>query len=1042
MKTFYLFSLLLILLAGNIAAQGVVTFNYVWTGGGNNDAWENADNWSGPHGTAEGNPDGWPKNTHGVIIPNLGNTGFEHYPILPYDISLAALIMKPGSRLTINNNSLIAIEPYRLGGVVYGINGVVEIDGAIISNPFSLQFNGSECAIRNSTFGIHGLEGVTGYTSGKAIIRFNGSGSFTEAGNTFKGDVETEALNDRPLRISWEGSLAISYPSDYGGGTNLSYNGHSVYEKGLTVKRTASAGETFIFSGAAAVHGNLTYSNPFGGNTYIGSTAGDVSVIGGYLEYSYASTNPGNVMQIRRTKNLTSGGSISFSGAYRLDMQYDTLRVPTATFEGVSNNFVFRYNQLQGNFSLSDHATHTTHDLSFTDNTLIGNATFDKHSTSSFYEGGNTFTGTSVFNIHSQASIFMGSPASTYGSLKISRDVHGGTDIFRTYGAVVNGDFSFQSPGYNNGVFIGNNTTATTIQGKVDIKVSGLIPKIYNLHNETGGGKIRLVSCNMPELRNCSLVLDSLVFDRCNTEGLAYTSVALMTGNHIDGIVDVSTFLGTNSYNGGVLLVQENIFEKDCAFSSDGAKVTIHFDDTDGATENTPNHFKGNLKLSRNFYTNNWGNPVPCEPIYLGSADSSYIYKDLKLSGDIIPGNKIRFVSGSNTLLESDQAPLTIAGFTVDKSGTGKIILAQPTRITGTLTFTNGIVKSSETHPLIFTSTAAQTGASPSSYVEGKMSRAGSGDFTFPAGDGNGKFAMVTLTGISGANEQFSVIYHAQNPQSAGYNPNALSEGLEGVLSTGFWEIVHEAGSSTPQVALHYNLPAGYISDHTSLVVAHWNDDLGKWESLGNGGTTGDNLVGSVKTLGPVTNFSPFTIGSVSKDNNPLPVRLASFSAKALRATVELRWETVMEENTAFYGIERSFDGYHFEHLARVNAGNNASSKTYIYTDEYPAGGRNFYRLKMTDTDGSFVYSPLVAAEIKSGGQVVVFPNPAVDFITVKAPAKGASVTVLSLDGRRVLSLRLQSENERIPVDRLPAGMYVVQVEGGAYSQVIRFVKD
>ncbi len=1043
MKTLYFFSFLLIIVSGNTAAQGVVVFNYVWTGGGNTDAWENADNWSGPHGTAEGNPDGWPKNTHAVIIPNLGNTGFEHYPILPYDISLAALIMKPGSRLTIGSNSQITIEPYTIGGIVYGINGVVEIDGAIISNPFTLQLNGTDCAIRNSTFGTYsGLGEITGYTSGKALLRFNGSGSFTEAGNNFKGNTEIEALNDRPLRISWEGSLALSYPSEYGGGTSLSYGGHSVYEPGLIVRRTASAGETSIFSGAATVHGNLTYSNPFGGNTYIGSANGDMSVIDGYLAYSYASADPGNLMQIRRVKNLTPGGSISFTGAYRLDMQYDTLRVPTAVFAGVSNNFVFRYNQLQGNFSLSDHAAHTTQDVSFTNNTLIGNATFDKYSISGFYEGGNTFTGTSVFRIHSAASIYIGSPASTYGNLGISRETTGGTEIFRTHGAVINGNFSFQSPGAHNSIFIGNNSAHTTIQGKVDISVSGLIPKIYNLHNETGGGKIRLASCNMAEVKNCSLTLDSLVFDRCNASGLAYTSVAEIAGNHIDGIVDVSTFIGADAYNGGILLVYENTFEKDCFFSSNGAKVVIYLDDANGTAGRTPNRFKSNLSLSRNSYTDGWGNPAQSAEIRLGTSDSSYIYKNLKLAGPVTAGNKTGFISENNTLLESDQSPLVMAGFTIDKSSSGKVILAQPTHITGTLRFINGMVESSETNPLVFIGSGTQTGASPSSYVTGKVTKTGSGDFTFPTGDGNGSFAMVTLPGVSGAGEQFSVVYHARSPQSAGYNPNLLDTGLEGVLSSGFWEIVHDTGNSTPEVILHYNLPAGYIGDISSLAVAHWNEDLQQWESLGNGGTTGDNLSGSVKTLGPVADFSPFTIGSVNKANNPLPVRLASFSAKALPASVALRWETAREESVAFYEVERSYDGFHFEHLARVIAGNSLAGRHYTYTDEHPADGRNFYRLKMTDSDGSFVYSPLVAAEIRNGRLFSVFPNPAGDFITVSAPVKDAFVTVMSPDGRRVFKLRLQSGNEKIPVDQLPAGVYILRIEGEAYSQTTRFVKD
>ncbi len=140
--------------------------------------------------------------------------------------------------------------------------------------------------------------------------------------------------------------------------------------------------------------------------------------------------------------NIVAQGVVSFNYVWTGG---GNTYIGSANFEGVDNNFAFRYNQLEGNLSLSD-LSYTAHDLSFLDNTLIGNATLDKHSTSSFYEGGNTFTGTSALNIHSSAAIFIGSPASTYGDLNISRDMPGGTEVFYGSGAVINGNFSFQSP--------------------------------------------------------------------------------------------------------------------------------------------------------------------------------------------------------------------------------------------------------------------------------------------------------------------------------------------------------------------------------------------------------------------------------------------------------------------------------------------------------------------------------------------------------------------------------------------------------------------
>lgn len=96
----------------------------------------------------------------------------------------------------------------------------------------------------------------------------------------------------------------------------------------------------------------------------------------------------------------------------------------------------------------------------------------------------------------------------------------------------------------------------------------------------------------------------------------------------------------------------------------------------------------------------------------------------------------------------------------------------------------------------------------------------------------------------------------------------------------------------------------------------------------------------------------------------PLPVKLISFIAQKVNQAVQLKW---IVEGTDKIEVERSTDGINFSFL-----GTGILNK---YVDMHPAYGKNYYRLKMYEEDGSFSYSHILAVTINGKHQKLVVYN-------------------------------------------------------------------
>lgn len=176
-------------------------------------------------------------------------------------------------------------------------------------------------------------------------------------------------------------------------------------------------------------------------------------------------------------------------------------------------------------------------------------------------------------------------------------------------------------------------------------------------------------------------------------------------------------------------------------------------------------------------------------------------------------------------------------------------------------------------------------------------------------------------------------------------------------------------------------------------------------------------------------------VGNIFFDVSNIDFKIQPFTftaAKDVNNTVNVQWAAINEIDSLRYEIERSLDGVTFDLLGKVNAGDNPDSlQQYLFNDDKPYQGVNYYRLKQINKDGRFIYSKIVSVGLeKTGVQYVVFPNPAVYSSTIRILADMNQVTVRFIDalGRRVFAKTFSTlkigEEIKIPLAGLSSGVY------------------
>jgi hypothetical protein len=208
--------------------------------------------------------------------------------------------------------------------------------------------------------------------------------------------------------------------------------------------------------------------------------------------------------------------------------------------------------------------------------------------------------------------------------------------------------------------------------------------------------------------------------------------------------------------------------------------------------------------------------------------------------------------------------------------------------------------------------------------------------------------------------------------------------------------------------------------------------------------TTGSFLIGS----GTADTDADLSIMGSFSENNIIPITLSDFQSKKVKDKVLLTWETQSEVNFSHFVLERSTDGKAFYELTKVNASKRSGESKYDYTDTPDATGTNYYRLKMVDVDGSFVYSKIVSESYDaSNTPLLVYPSIATDNkieVTFKKVLDVAQIKIFNIMGQLVSTRNLQAgaSSESIDLAHFTEGAYFLVLQDKGTIQSRKFVKQ
>jgi hypothetical protein len=131
-----------------------------------------------------------------------------------------------------------------------------------------------------------------------------------------------------------------------------------------------------------------------------------------------------------------------------------------------------------------------------------------------------------------------------------------------------------------------------------------------------------------------------------------------------------------------------------------------------------------------------------------------------------------------------------------------------------------------------------------------------------------------------------------------------------------------------------------------------------------------------------VSSFSEFWVHAGGPNNNiPLPVEWLDFTAEKIGDDALLNWSTVHEKENDYFTVEvQSATHSTFTELGTVaGAGNSNSIQQYAFTDtEENKNGLRYYRIRQTDFNGTYSYSPVrvLNFSLDNPATVTLQPNP------------------------------------------------------------------
>ncbi len=980
---------------------------------------------------------------NGIVTLNTGATfndgGFTH-TVGGNWVNNGGTFVSTG---TIDFNSATANQTINGTGTTQNFNNVI-----VDKTGFTLTTGGSittvsiagTLAVNNGTFTIPAITfTVTGTTSVTGTLR-----------------ISTPTSTDL-----FVGSITVNT----GGTWNNSGNAPVEVQGGITNNGTFTSGTgVYTFdtnnqniSGTITIRSvavtTITLTN---NNALTVSTA--LSGSGSLIQTGTATLNLGGTSAITTLNALASGNTVNFTAA---SQTINAINYYNLTLSG-SGTAIMQTgtNTISGNFTTSGTVRTTTADnllvsgnLSVGDGTILTIGAFDFTVTGATTVGTGT-SGRIAFSSATGTKTFVGLIRVNAGGSWINNTANSDITIeggITNAGTFTSGtgiySFTTNSPQDLNGTLSINNVTVTaiTLNNNNTLTVSTAL---------TGSGTLVQIG-------------GSPAGASLNLGGTSTINALQATGsnNTVSYTGAVQTVFATNYYN--LVLAGTNTKTLQAGTTLIGGDLT--FSATSRATAVVGLTINGSLNLTG---TNT------ARTFNAGSFLTHSIGKNFV--------NNNAFTAGTSTIIFNGTAPQTIGGsvattfanLTINNSsgvslddGTNLV-----TKTVGTnLTLLAGYLTTTSSNLLILSQGATATVANAaieaggsvlvpqhnSPYINGPMRKIGTQAFVFPVGAVGTGCVPIGISAPAGATDAFDAQYFRGSANALG---TISSTNLYNVSLCEYWTLNRTTGTPTVDVTGYWNenspcngeVPGGYVTDLTTLSLAHFNTTTTAWDNnsiSANSSTVGATVSGGI-TWAAVSTFSPFALGNnnASKDN-PLTIKLDYLTAVKSGGYNLLSWKAECSTFSNLFDIQRSYDGASFGTIDSVVApAASDCSQPFSYKDYTASGNTVYYRIKMTDASGAVSYSDIVSISSTSNAIdfISIAPNPVKGDATLKISSSqndNIELVLLSMDGkelqRSIMQVSVGANTVNLHTNSLAKGLYFVKgIFSGGQTHIIKFIKD
>jgi endoglucanase Acf2 len=184
--------------------------------------------------------------------------------------------------------------------------------------------------------------------------------------------------------------------------------------------------------------------------------------------------------------------------------------------------------------------------------------------------------------------------------------------------------------------------------------------------------------------------------------------------------------------------------------------------------------------------------------------------------------------------------------------------------------------------------------------------------------------------------------------------------------------------------------------------------------------------------------------------NPPLPVELVNFNATLENNQSLIKWSTVTEKNSDFFELEKSCDGVHFTFLDKIISKENSNDLTnYSFIDTKPCSGATYYRLKMVDKDGTFVYSKVINVNQNSVSLISIQPNPTSSQVTISIQSDEDNESIFTMYDvlgkvlfKREVNLSIGLQDINFDLSHLSNGTYIMSVNNNFRQDFYKIIKQ